>query len=82
MMFALDLIVLSAENLRMDSMEMTTASAMNELNEALARLVAGPRDAEVMRQACERMDAMREELRQRIGTVEVAVDLVRDARNR
>ena len=29
----------------------------------------------------ERMDPMRAELRKRIGTVEIAVDLIRDARN-
>lgn len=63
------------------SAEITTVRAMSELNEALARLATGARDAEVTRKACERMDAMREELRQRIGTIEVAVDLVRHARN-
>jgi hypothetical protein len=54
---------------------------MRELEEAVARLVAGVHDTEAIRKACERMDAMREELRQRVGTIEVAVDLIRDARN-
>jgi len=47
---------------------------------AQASLPMNQRDPEVVRKACERMDRMREELRRRIGTVEVAVELVRDAR--
>ena len=38
-------------------------------------------DFEAMRKAAERMDQMRERLKERIGTVEVAADLIRDARN-
>lgn len=34
-----------------------------------------------MREGAERMDRMREELRKRIGIVNVAVELVRDARD-
>ncbi|HUY35765.1 MAG TPA: hypothetical protein VMV69_23680 [Pirellulales bacterium] len=52
-----------------------------ELQETLARAVKGVREPEEMRQARDEMNRMREELRQKIGTVEVAVDLVRDARN-
>jgi hypothetical protein len=59
----------------------TTAEAYKELQEAIDRLIRGERDPEAMRKACERMDQMREELRARIGTVEVAVDLIRDARD-
>ncbi|HVC97063.1 MAG TPA: hypothetical protein VND64_25515 [Pirellulales bacterium] len=59
----------------------TTAEAKKELEEAIDRLVKGIRDPEAVRKACERMDQMREELRERIGTVEVAVDLIRDARD-
>jgi hypothetical protein len=65
----------------MSTETLTTAEAMKELQEAVDRLVKGERDPEAMRQACERMDQMREELRKRIGTVEIAVDLIRDARN-
>jgi hypothetical protein len=60
---------------------LTAAEAKRELDEAVERLVKGIRDPEIARKACERMDQTREELRQRIGTVEVAVDLIRDARN-
>jgi hypothetical protein len=65
----------------MSTETLTAAEALKELQDAVDRLVKGERDAEVMRQACERMDQMREELRKRIGTVEIAVDLIRDARN-
>jgi len=60
----------------------TTADASKELEEAIDRLINGVRDPETMRKACEEMDLMREETRQRIGTVEVAVELVRDFRDR
>jgi hypothetical protein len=54
--------------------------AKRELEEACERLRKGVHDPEVARRARERMDRMREELRERIGIVDVAVDLVRDAR--
>jgi len=59
----------------------TEPEAYKELQEAIDRLIRGERDPEAMRKACERMDQMREELRARIGTVEMAVDLIRDARD-
>ena len=52
-----------------------------ELNDAVRSLMIGVRDPEAMRKACDRMDRMREELRQRIGNVEMAVELIRDARS-
>jgi hypothetical protein len=58
----------------------TTSEARTQLEEAIARLIRGERDPEVTRKACEEMDMAREELRKQIGTVEVAVDLIRDAR--
>jgi len=57
------------------------ADPKRELEAVVANLGKGPRDLEEVRKACERMDRMREELRQRIGIVDAAVDLVRDARN-
>jgi hypothetical protein len=39
------------------------------------------RDPEDMRRACERMDRMREELRQKIGETDIAVELIREARD-
>jgi hypothetical protein len=52
-----------------------------ELEEAVDRLIKKIRDPEAARRARERMDRMREELAQRIGTVEVAVELIREARD-
>ena len=64
------------------SIETTPTSAdRKSLQDAVDRLIKGVRDPEVMRKAGERMDRMREELRQEIGIVDVAVDLVRDARD-
>ena len=60
----------------------TVPTAKQELDQAIARLMNGVRDPEAGRKAREEMDRMREETRKRIGTVEVAVDLVRDARDR
>jgi len=62
-------------------MSTETITTQKELQEAVDRLVKGVRDPEATRRACERMDQMREELRERIGTVEVAVDLVREVRD-
>jgi hypothetical protein len=58
-----------------------TSAEQLELEDAVARLSSRSRDPQSVRRACERMDRMREELRQRIGVVEMSVDLIRDARN-
>jgi hypothetical protein len=54
---------------------------VHELRESLERAAKGIRIPEEMRQARNEMNRMREELRQNFGTVDVAVDLIRDARN-
>lgn len=56
-------------------------SIMAELCEAVDRIQKGIRDPQAMRKAAARMDREREELRKRIGTVNVAVDLIREARD-
>ncbi len=58
-----------------------SAELIAALQESLARAATGIRNPATMRKAREEMNRMREELRQKIGTVEVAVDLIRDARN-
>jgi hypothetical protein len=58
-----------------------TEPIMHELEQALERATKGVRDPEAMRKSFEAMNRSREELRQRIGTVDIAVDLIRDARN-
>jgi len=52
-----------------------------ELQDAVNRLVQGVRDPQATKAACDRMDRMREEMRERVGEIEVAVDLIRDARD-
>lgn len=51
-----------------------------ELEEAIQRVLSGVRDPEAMKRACERMDRMREENRRKFGVQNIAVDLIRDAR--
>ncbi len=57
-----------------------TTEGKRELEEAVARL-HGTLDPQAMRKAREDVNRMREETRQRIGIVDMAVDLIRDARN-
>ena len=63
------------------SIETDTTELAHEIDEALSRAVKGERDSLRMAKALAEMNRMREELRKRIGTVDVAVDLIRDARN-
>lgn len=63
------------------SIDTTSTDVTKQHQEAMDRLVRGIRDPEVGRKAREEMDRMREDTRQRVGTVEVAVDFIRDARN-
>jgi hypothetical protein len=51
-----------------------------EIALAQASLPMSERDPELVRKACEEMDATREEIQRRIGIVDVAVELVREAR--
>ncbi len=52
-----------------------------ELHQAADRAAAGVHDTEAMKRACDRMDRMREELRRKHGDMNVAVDLIREARD-
>jgi hypothetical protein len=58
------------------------AELMARMQEAAENAAKGVRDPEASRQSCDEMDRMREELRKRIGTVNMAVDLIRDVRDR
>lgn len=51
------------------------------LQDTLDRVAKGIRDPEASRQALERLDKAREEMRQRVGVVEVAVELIRETRD-
>lgn len=52
-----------------------------KLAETLDRLLTGNRDPQEMKWAAEQLNLLREEIRQRCGTVKMAVDLIREARN-
>jgi len=52
-----------------------------EVQAAIDRALEGVRDPDSMRQAAERMDRMREEMRARVGTVNLAVPLIRETRD-
>jgi hypothetical protein len=57
------------------------AELMAELRAATERAARGVHDPDLMRRACERMDRMREELRRRVGDLDVAADLIREGRD-
>jgi hypothetical protein len=59
----------------------TPPEISGDLEEAARYAASGVRDPEIMRQACESMDRMREELRRKYGDMNVAVDLVREIRD-
>jgi hypothetical protein len=56
------------------------AEVRAELEEAVRRLMAGERDPEAMRRACERMDRIREEIRRRHGVLDIGVPAIRELR--
>ena len=53
---------------------------MAALEVAVAQAMAGVRDPEEMRKACERMDRMREEVRRREGVLDIGVPAIRELR--
>ncbi len=52
-----------------------------DVQAAVDRALKGVRDPVAMRQASERMDRMREEMRERVGNVDLAVSLIRVTRD-
>ena len=68
----------------MNTTETTTSIAPDlavEFQEALDDLAKGIRRPEKMQAACQRMDRLREENRQLFGEQNIAVELVRQARD-
>ena len=59
-----------------------TEEAKRELEATIAKLMRGERDPEATRRSCERMDRMREDIYKRVGTVDVAVDFIRELRDK
>jgi len=52
-----------------------------EVQVAIGRALKGIRDPEAMGRAAERMDRMREDMRLRVGNVDLAVPLIRETRD-
>jgi hypothetical protein len=52
-----------------------------ELEKAARYAATGLRDPEVIRKACERMDRIREEIRQEHGLLDIAVPAIRELRD-
>jgi hypothetical protein len=52
-----------------------------DLEDAIRGVLQGPPTPEVMQKAGDEQDRLREELRQRVGELSVAVDFVREARD-
>ncbi len=59
----------------------TPITGKHELEESLERAAAGKRDPEKMRKALDELSRSREDTRKKIGTVDIAVELIRDARD-
>lgn len=60
----------------------TRASVVPDTEAILERMATGkPLEPEVYRRIQERGDKITEELRQKYGTIEIAVDLIRETRN-
>jgi len=52
-----------------------------EIEEAVRRVMSGVRDPEAMRRACERMDRISEEIRQKHGVLDIGVPAIRELRD-
>ncbi len=55
---------------------------MRDLIDSCQMAASGAHDPEAMRQACARMDRMREENRHRFGIQDIGVGIIRESRNR
>jgi hypothetical protein len=68
----------------MDAAEMTgtgiPSDLMAELQRAAERAAKGVRDPEAMRQACERMDRISEQIRKRHGVLDIGTPAIRALR--
>lgn len=78
---SIDLHPHASDNDCMSTETPTTDTMVDDLEKSLKLAAMGERDPERMRRAIEAVEQNREETRKRIGTVDVAVDLIRDARD-
>jgi hypothetical protein len=58
-----------------------SAKLLSELEAAVANATKGILDSDLAKKACNEMDRMREEMRKKTGILDVAVELVREARD-
>ena len=65
----------------LESPSATSPSVMAEMTDAIDHAVKGIRDPGTMSRTADRMDRMREEMRQRTGDVEIAVAILRESRD-
>jgi hypothetical protein len=81
------LVLCPADRIRVEDQIMATIekpaaiTADPEVEVAVDRVLKGIRDPEAMRREAERMDRMREEMRLRVGNVDLAVPLIRETRD-
>ncbi len=66
----------------MGTQTLIPVDVMRRMQEAADRAAKGVRNPADMRRAREELNRLREGLRQEIGIVNMAVDLIRDARDR
>lgn len=59
---------------------MEPGTVTTELQEAAENASRRVRDPAAMRKACEEMDRIRKDVKRRLGTVDIAVELIREAR--
>jgi len=64
-----------------ESNNLIPPQVMAELQAAADRAAQGIRDPEIMLQACERMDRLREEIRRQHGILDIGVPAIRELRD-
>ena len=64
----------------MDTISHPQTDEGRKLEETIDQISLGDRDPEVSRQALERLRQGREEMRQRVGTVDLVVPMIREIR--
>lgn len=65
----------------MSTATIINAELMARMQDAADKAAQGIRDPAEMRKACERMDRVREQIRQRHGLLDVAVPSIRELRD-
>lgn len=72
--------LLQNENMDTAAHNVIPLELLAELQRAADQAAKGVRDPEAMRQACDRMDRIREQIRQQQGVVDIGVPAIRELR--